>query len=99
MPDHFYIYPAYLDRANPRSMGRRVPNAEAPPEVTLEEIAAAAQALGMKATPEPDKQYPRTFFRYQGRVRVTKKTGLTKATFLRSLGREILRRRGSAGKE
>ena len=98
MPEHFFVYPAYLDKSQPRSMGRRIPGADAPSEVTPDEIVAAALALGVKAVAEPDKQYPRTFFTYSGRVRVTKNKGLTKAKFLRDLAREITRRRGSAGR-
>jgi len=98
MPDHFYVYPAYLDRANPRSMGRRVAGSDAPGDVTLDEIVAAAQALGATAKAEPEKQYPRTFFTYSGRVRIAKRPGVTKARFLQDLGREILRRRPAAKK-
>ncbi len=98
MPDHFFVYPAYLDRGLARAMGRRVPAAEGVTEVTVDEIVAAAQALGLKATAEPDKQYPRTFFTYGGRVRVAKREGVTKAGFLRELAQEIARRRGTARK-
>jgi signal recognition particle subunit SEC65 len=98
MPDHFFVYPAYLDRANPRSMGRRVAGADAPGDVTLDEIVAAAQALGATAKAEPEKQYPRTFFTYGGRVRVAKRPGIPKTRFLQELAREILRRRPAAKK-
>jgi len=98
MPDHFYVYPAYLDRASPRSMGRRVPGAAAPADVTLDEIVAAAQALGATAKAEPEKQYPRTFFTYGGRVKVTKRPGVPKTRFLQELAREIQKRRPAAKK-
>lgn len=92
MPEHFFVYPAYLTRASSRALGRRVPAAVALKEVTLEEIVAAAQSLGYRATAEPDKQYPRQFFTYAGRVRVTKRAGATKATFLKRLAEELQRR-------
>jgi signal recognition particle subunit SEC65 len=98
MPDHFYVYPAYLEGGTPRSLGRRVPAEGAPTEITLEEILGAAAALGAKATAEPDKQYPPQFHRYAGRVKVAKRVGVTKTAFLRDLAREIHRQRGGARK-
>jgi signal recognition particle subunit SEC65 len=99
MPDHFYVYPAYLEGGGPRSLGRRVPAEGAPSDVTLEEILDAATALGAKATAEPEKQYPPQFHRYAGRVKVAKRAGVTKTAFLKSLAREIGRRRGSPRRE
>jgi len=98
MPDHFYVYPAYLEGGGPRSLGRRVPAEGAPSDVTVEEILDAASALGAKATAEPDKQYPAQFHKYAGRVKVTKRAGVTKTAFLRDLAQEIGRRRGSGRK-
>jgi signal recognition particle subunit SEC65 len=98
MPDHFYVYPAYLEGGGPRSLGRRVPAEGAPTDVTLDEILAAAAALGAKATSEPDKHYPPQFHRYAGRVKVAKRAGVTKTAFLKDLVREIGRRRGTARK-
>ena len=92
MPDHFYVYPAYLARDSSRALGRRVPSAIAPREVTLEEIVAAAKALGFTASAEPEKQYPRQFFTYAGRVKVTKRKGMSKAQFLHRLAEELHRR-------
>jgi signal recognition particle subunit SEC65 len=97
MPDHFYVYPAYVDGSTPRSLGRRV-RAGAPSNVTLDEIVEAAKALGVKATSEPDKQHPPTFHRYAGRLKVTKKVGLTKTKFLSDLAAELTRRRGNPKK-
>ena len=98
MPDHFYVYPAYLEGGSPRSLGRRVPAESAPTEITLEEMVAAATALGAKATAEPDKNYPAQYHRYAGRIKVAKREGIRKTDFLRQLAREIARRRGSARK-
>lgn len=98
MPDHFFVYPEYLDRGIPRAAGRRVPAEEAPSQVTLEEILSAAQALGFKAVAEAEKHYPRRAYAYLGRVKVTKKAGASKAAVLRALAVEISRRRPAARK-
>jgi len=92
MPEHFYVYPAYLEKV-PRAGGRRVPTEDGLPDVSAEEILEAAKRLGAKAELEADKQYPRRFFTYAGRVKVTKRAGTTKAAFLRALARELKRHR------
>lgn len=97
MPDHFFVYPAYLQRGLSRAAGRRVPSEEALSDLTAEEIVEAARHLGAKATAEPGKHYPRRFFDYGGRVRVTKTSGRSKAEFLRALAGEVRRRRGAGG--
>ena len=97
MPEHFYVYPAYLEGGS-RATGRRVPAADGLTEVTAEEIVEAAKRLGAKAELESDKHYPRTFYAYAGRVKVTKRAGTTKAAFLRDLVRELKRRRAAGGR-
>ena len=97
MPDFFYVYPTYLSRSTSRALGRRVANASTVPDATIEEIAAAARALGFTATPEPDKQYPREVHSFRGRVKVAKKDGVTKATFLRRVAAEVTKRRAASG--
>jgi signal recognition particle subunit SEC65 len=97
MPEHFYVYPAYLEKL-PRSDGRRVPVADGLVEVTAEEIVAAARKLGAKAEIEADRQYPRRFFAYAGRVKVAKTPGRSKSEFLRALARELHRQRAQAGR-
>jgi signal recognition particle subunit SRP19 len=95
MPDHFYVYPAYLSASSTRALGRRVPKAAALPEASLEEIVRAAQALGFQAVAEPSKNYPRQFYTYAGRVKVTKKPSVSKARFLQQLAAQM-RRAGPA---
>jgi signal recognition particle subunit SRP19 len=97
MPDHFFVYPSYLDRSTTRALGRRVPQAVAVADATVEEIVAASTALGFTAVAEPDKQYPRQFYEHPGRVRVSKKAGTPKTEFLRKLGAELARRHAAAG--
>jgi signal recognition particle subunit SEC65 len=95
MPDHFYVYPAYLGRGLSRTGGRRVPEASSLPDLTAEEIVAAAKRLGFKAELESDKQYPRRFFEYSGRVKVTKKGSTSKAHFLKELAAELQKQRAT----
>jgi len=99
MPDHFYVYPAYLDRQVSRAHGRRVPAAQGVPDVTSEEILQAVQRLGWKAEVEAAKQYPRRSFTYSGRVKVTKRPGTPKAMFLRSVAEELRKLRAQAGRK
>jgi signal recognition particle subunit SEC65 len=98
MPDHFYIYPAYLGRGFSRSEGRRVGVNEALLELTTEEVVQAAKRLGYKAEVEADKQYPRDVAGYAGRVKVTKRPGVSKARFLHLLTAELRARRPSVGR-
>ena len=95
MPDHFYVYPAYLGRGLSRKGGRRVPASASVPELTVDEIVTAAKHLGYKAEAEAEKQYPRRYFDYAGRVKVMKKGSTTKAGFLKALSAELLRQRSS----
>jgi signal recognition particle subunit SRP19 len=97
MPDHFYVYPAYLGRGLSRSDGRRVPETETLAEVTAEEIAQAAKRLGYRAEVEAGKQYPRDVPTLGGRVKVTKRSGVTKAKFLRLVSGELRKSRGAGG--
>ncbi|MCI4339614.1 MAG: signal recognition particle subunit SRP19/SEC65 family protein [Thermoplasmata archaeon] len=99
MPDHFYVYPAYLGRGLSRSDGRRLPEAETVPDLTAEEILEAAKRLGFKAEVESGKQYPRQFFTYAGRVKVTKRSGTTKTAFLRALAAEVRKHRPAGVKK
>ena len=99
MPDHFYVYPAYLGRGLTRRDGRRLPDADAVADVTAEEILQAAKRLGFKAEVEVDKQYPRRFFTYDGRVKVTKRPGMTKTEFLRAVAAEVRKHRPAGGKK
>jgi signal recognition particle subunit SEC65 len=99
MPDHFYVYPAYLGQGLSRKSGRRLPEAQAVAEVTADEILQAAKRLGFKAEVETEKQYPRRFFTYAGRVKVTKRAGTTKASFLRALAADVRKHRPVGGKK
>jgi signal recognition particle subunit SEC65 len=95
VPDHVYVYPSYLRKKGPRSLGRRVPSELAAAEVTAEEIQVAARKLGYKAELEPGKFYPRQAQLFEGRVKVTKKSGTTKTKLLREIATAL--RAQSAG--
>ncbi|HYK93166.1 MAG TPA: signal recognition particle subunit SRP19/SEC65 family protein [Thermoplasmata archaeon] len=97
MPDFFYIYPAYLDRQGSRGQGRRVGAAEASEEVTAEKVLAAAKSLGFSAQLENAKQYPRQYYTFAGRVKVEKRTGVTKTAALRAIAKAL--RTGAAAPE
>jgi signal recognition particle subunit SEC65 len=99
MPDHFYVYPAYLGRALSRKDGRRLAEADAVPDVTAEEIVQAAKRLGFKAESEPEKQYPRRFFTYDGRVKVAKRLGTSKTAFLRAVAADVKKHRPAGAKK
>ncbi len=98
MPDHFYVYPGYLARGPSRTEGRRVPAAASVVDITVEDIAQAAKRLGYRVEVEAGKQYPRTVPSLAGRVKVTKKTGVSKAKFLHLVANEVERQRALAGK-
>ena len=98
MPDHFYVYPAYLGRQLTRSAGRRLPASEAVPDVTTDEIVQAAKRLGFKVEVEAEKHYPRRYFVYEGRVKVTKTTGTTKAAFLKAVAADVRKHRPAGAK-
>ncbi|HYA58583.1 MAG TPA: signal recognition particle subunit SRP19/SEC65 family protein [Thermoplasmata archaeon] len=99
MPDHFYVYPAYLEKGLHRSNGRRVPEAEALVDPTSEEIVQAARRLGFRAEVEADKDYPARDYAFAGRVKVTKRAGTSKAKFLRVVISEVRKLRATAGKK
>jgi signal recognition particle subunit SRP19 len=98
MPDHFYVYPAYLARGRSRSKGRRIPEGLALTELTAEEIVQAAKRLGCRAEVEGNKQFPRDVPSYLGRVKVTKTAGFTKAKFLRAVAADVSKQRALGGK-
>jgi signal recognition particle subunit SEC65 len=73
--------------------------ADAVADVTADEILQAAKRLGFKAEVEAEKNYPRRFFAYEGRVKVAKRAGTTKTAFLRALAADVKKHRPTAGKK
>lgn len=64
------LYPAYFDLARSRDGGRRVAKRWAVESPTVQEIAAAAKALGLTPTLEEGKAFPSSPWRREGRVLV-----------------------------
>ncbi|WP_266076379.1 signal recognition particle subunit SRP19 [Haladaptatus caseinilyticus] len=64
------IWPAYLDAELTRKQGRRVPEASAVEEPTVDEIARAVQQVGYDTVIERDKAYSREGWEERGRVLV-----------------------------
>ena len=64
------LYPAYFDLGRSREDGRRVAKKFAIETPTVEEIAAAAKALGLQPQVEEGKGFPSTPWRKEGRVLV-----------------------------
>ncbi len=64
------LYPAYFDLGRTRARGRRVAKKWAVESPTLEELAAAAKALGLEPQVEAGKAFPSTPWRHEGRVLV-----------------------------
>ncbi len=98
MPEHFYVYPAYLAHGRSRAQGRRRPSSEGIPDVTVAEIAEAARRLGYRVEVETEKSYPRDPSTLPGRVKVTKREGSSKTGFLKLVAAEVRRHRGPGGR-
>ena len=64
------LYPAYFDAARSRAEGRRVPKKASVDLPTVEQIAAAAKALGLQPTIEEGKAFPSSPWKREGRVLV-----------------------------
>ena len=64
------LYPAYFDAERSREDGRRVARRAAVHGPTVEEIAEAAGALGLKPKVEAERAHPSTPWRRDGRVLV-----------------------------
>ncbi|MHA2135490.1 MAG: signal recognition particle subunit SRP19/SEC65 family protein [Candidatus Thorarchaeota archaeon] len=57
--DGIIVWPAYLDSTLTRTQGRRVPSNLAAPEVTVEILKEAAEAISLEYELESDKLFPR----------------------------------------
>jgi signal recognition particle subunit SRP19 len=79
------LWPAYFDAERTRSEGRRLPEEQAVPEPTVDEIAQAVQQVGYDAKIERDKTYSREFTA-RGRVLASGTTDTTKNDLVRAVG-------------
>lgn len=64
------LYPAYFDLGRTRTDGRRVAKKWAVESPTVEEIVAAAKALGLQPETDAEKAFPTSHWRHEGRVLV-----------------------------
>ncbi len=64
------LYPAYFDAGRTRDRGRRVAKKWAVESPTVDEVAAAAKALGLEPQVEAGKAFPSSPWRREGRVLV-----------------------------
>ncbi len=64
------LYPAYFDLHRSRADGRRVAKKWAVDGPTVEEVTAAATALGLQPQVETGKGFARQSWRHEGRVLV-----------------------------
>ncbi len=64
------LYPAYFDLGRSRADGRRVAKKWAVESPTVEEVVAAAKALGLEPQLDADKAFPTSHWRHEGRVLV-----------------------------
>ena len=79
------LWPAYFDAAYSRAEGRRVPEALAVSEPTVDEIAQAVQQVGYDAKIERDVAYSREF-EARGRVLVTGTEDTAKNDLVQAVG-------------
>lgn len=64
------LYPAYFDLGRSRADGRRVAKKWAVESPTVEEVVAAAKALGLEPQVDAEKAFPTSHWRHEGRVLV-----------------------------
>ena len=64
------LYPAYFDLGRSRAHGRRVAKKWAVESPTVDEVIAAAKALGLQPETDAEKAFPSTHWRHEGRVLV-----------------------------
>jgi signal recognition particle subunit SRP19 len=74
----YVIYPQYFDSMVSRLNGRKVAKKHAIEKPSLENIAKAAQSLGLNPILEKDGTHPSTPWKKEGRILVEKKGPKTK---------------------
>jgi signal recognition particle subunit SRP19 len=66
--DKLILYPIYFDSTLSRTQGRKVAQKHAVEKPTAENIAKAAQSLGLHPILEKERCYPATSWKQDGRV-------------------------------
>jgi len=90
------LYPAYFDAERSRDDGRRIARKVAVNGPTVDEIAAAAGALGLKPKVEPDRSYPSTPWKRDGRVLV--RADYFKTSVVRKVAEKVKEARAAKAK-
>ena len=92
------IWPAYIDQANSRSMGRIISRKNAIKEPQLNEIEKAAKQLGLNPEVETKKAYPKFWWEVSGRVLIDDNGPKSAIAKQISLSIKKMRGQGSPGK-
>jgi signal recognition particle subunit SRP19 len=71
--DKYILYPLYFDDSRSRKQGRRVSLDDCIEKPSIEQIAKAAQSLGLHPILEKDACHPSHHWKQDGRVLVDKK--------------------------
>lgn len=71
--DKYILYPLYFDNSISRKKGRRITLESSLEKPTIEQIAKAAQSLGLHPILERDFSHPSRHWKQDGRVLVDKK--------------------------
>jgi len=90
------LYPAYFDAERSREDGRRVARKLSVNGPTVEEIAAAAGALGLKPEVEAESAHPSTPWRRDGRVLV--RADYFKTSVVRKVAEKVKEARAAKAK-
>ena len=93
---HLVLYPLYFDADLSRDAGRRVARRLAVHGPTVDEIAHAAESLGLKPKVEADRAHPSAPWNRRGRVLV--KAGFFKTSVVRKVGEKMKEARGEKAK-
>ena len=89
--EKFVVWPVYFDQGKSRSEGRKVPKSLAQPSPRLEEIAKAAQRLGLQPELRLDLAYPDQPWLKSGMLLVGKKG--SKLELIRRIAKELAAQR------
>ena len=81
------LYPAYFDLGRTRADGRRIAKKWAVESPTIDEVAAAAKALGLQPEVDAEKAFPSTPWRHEGRVLV--RADFFKTSIVQKVGQRI----------
>ncbi len=71
--DKYTLYPLYFDKSLSRNAGRRLPLNCCIEKPTIEQIAKAAQSLGIHPTLQKLSSHPSLHWKHDGRLLVDKK--------------------------